>query len=193
MHSSPTTGSGWADTSVGRCGCGCGARTALAKSSDPRTGRVKGAPRRYLPGHHRRRRVRYIEFWAGHTSACWIWVLARDRQGYGRVANRHGGSTLAHRVYYERANGPIPAGSQLDHSCRMPACVNPRHLEVVTPAENVQRGRAAKLTAAQVAEIRASGETQSVLAQRYGISQPHVSRIRQRLTWRVIRAEDSGP
>ena len=42
-----------------------------------------------------------------------------------------------------------------------------------------RRGRTAKLTAEQVAEIRASTETQVVLAQRYGISQPHVSRIRQ--------------
>jgi hypothetical protein len=66
----------------------------------------------------------------------------------------------------------------------MPACVNPEHLEAVTPAENVRRGRRAKLTAEQVAEIRASADTQMVLARRYGISQPQVSRIKRGQTWR---------
>jgi hypothetical protein len=73
---------------------------------------------------------------------------------------------------------------QIDHMCRMPPCVNPEHLEAVTPAENVRRGRGAKLTAEQVAEIRTSTETPTILARRYGISQPHVSRIKQGQTWR---------
>ena len=184
MLSSLATGPRWTDVPRGRCGCGCGAETTRAKSSDVRTGRVKGEPLRYLTGHHRRRPVRYFKFWLGHTSDCWVWLGARNAKGYGLIARRRSGSSLAHRVYYEKARGAIPAGMQIDHLCRLPVCVNPDHLEPVTPGQNVQRGRKTKLTPEQVAELRASPERQSHLARRYGIGQSQVSRIKRGLSWR---------
>ena len=45
-----------------------------------------------------------------------------------------------HRVMYEEAYGPIPAGLELDHLCRNRWCVNPHHLEPVTRSENNHRG-----------------------------------------------------
>jgi hypothetical protein len=66
---------------------------------------------------------------------CWIWIGARHEQGYGHYLRGK-----AHRFAYEHFVGPIPAGLEIDHLCRIPPCVNPAHLEAVTPRENQLRG-----------------------------------------------------
>ena len=70
---------------------------------------------------------------------CWIWTGAATK-GYGqfKIAGRQ---LAAHRVSYEAHVGPIPDGMVLDHLCRKTLCVNPEHLEPVTNAENIRRGR----------------------------------------------------
>lgn len=71
--------------------------------------------------------------------ACWPWSASVDRKGYGKF-NYAGGRALgAHRYSYATAVGPIPDGMQIDHLCRNPSCVNPLHLEPVTPRENTMR------------------------------------------------------
>jgi hypothetical protein len=47
---------------------------------------------------------------------------------------------MAHRAMYAEHMGPIPDGLVLDHLCRVKSCVNPTHLEPVTPLVNFQRG-----------------------------------------------------
>jgi hypothetical protein len=166
----------------GRCACGCGQLTSIATQTRTDRGWVKGHPVRWVRGHGRRARVRYIESDTGYRSPCWLWQLSKDCNGYARVAHQ-GRKTFAHCVYYQQRYGPVPKGLELDHLCRVRCCVNPDHLEPVSHAVNCQRGRRAKLTASQVTEIRASCETQRVIGRRFGISQSHVARIKGGKTW----------
>lgn len=73
------------------------------------------------------------------NTGCWLWTACINTSGYAGLW-WDGKKREAHRVVYELAVGPVPAGLQLDHLCRVRSCVNPEHLEPVTPKENVHRG-----------------------------------------------------
>lgn len=83
----------------------------------------------------------------GGVETCWEWRSPK-RDGYGRfvVAGRY---YLAHRWAYEAMVTEIPAGLELDHLCVNPRCVNPWHLEPVTPLVNTRRSRAGQATGAR--------------------------------------------
>lgn len=73
---------------------------------------------------------------------CWIWTGARNRNDmtYGQFRDENTKRVQAHTFAYEFFVGPIKKGLQPDHLCRIPACVNPRHIEPVTNLENALRG-----------------------------------------------------
>lgn len=130
--------------------------------------------------------------------ACWIWTGAFDSDGYGTFTYR-GRTYKAHRFSLEQFLGaPIPAGLIVLHRCDNPPCVNPLHLNLGTNEDNVadrdRKGRVqhgnhhskAKVTSADVIEIRQSNEPCRALATKFGINIMTVYAIRSRKTWRRI-------
>lgn len=71
-------------------------------------------------------------------NGCWIWLKGKNQNGYG-VVSYNGQIFGAHALAYIFEKGPIPEGLEIDHLCRNPSCVNPKHLEAVTHAVNVER------------------------------------------------------
>lgn len=77
------------------------------------------------------------------ADGCWLWMAKRSAFGYGifRLGPPSRRLVYAHRWAYNHAKGTIPDGLELDHLCNCPSCVNPEHLEAVTPRENVWRSQ----------------------------------------------------
>ncbi len=85
-----------------------------------------------------------VDFGGGHD-ACWLWRACVGSGGYGQFGWR-GKVEKAHRVAHRFIVGPIAPGLQVDHvkarGCKYRHCVNPWHLEAVTPQVNAQRSTA---------------------------------------------------
>jgi hypothetical protein len=79
-------------------------------------------------------------FWAkvNKTPGCWLWTASIRGRGYGQCSIGEGKQGYAHRFSFELANGPIPAGMEIDHRCHNRLCVNPSHLRVVDRKQNME-------------------------------------------------------
>lgn len=139
--------------------------------------------------------------------ACWPYTGARlpaDVGGYG-WANVRGKLMGAHRHAWVMTHGPIPPGMEVCHRCDNGPCCNPAHLFLGTHDENMkdcaaklrhlhgERSTHAKLTAAQVQEIRRrfvkTGRRQTntqELAAEFRVNAATVCNIVYRRSWKLL-------
>lgn len=130
------------------------------------------------------------------VTGCLNWDGALQSEGYGYFSF-DGQMYLAHRAAYEAANGPIPDGLLLRHSCDNRRCCNHDHLTPGTDQDNSddcvsrrrhyfgERHHWAKLTVPQVQEIRASRSRNKDLAAEFGVDPSAVSHIKRNRNWRA--------
>jgi hypothetical protein len=79
--------------------------------------------------------------YVNRTETCWLWTAALSDAGYGLCAVGPRLYRPAHRIGWILAGKErLKPGYHLDHLCRVRSCVNPDHLEQVTPAVNNRRG-----------------------------------------------------
>lgn len=129
---------------------------------------------------------------------CKIWQGTLTVKGYPQ--RKEAGKTIrVHREACAKKHGPPPSPEHhAAHRCGARACVEGTHLYWATPLQNNhdrrihgtapvgERSGTAKLTAAKVRKIRASRDTQEVLAERYGVAQGTISAAIVRKTWAHI-------
>lgn len=155
------------------------------------------------------------------TDTCWLWVGAKSKAGYGKIARTENGKRKhypAHKFAYLLLKGPISDGLFVCHNCPgrdNPACVNPEHLWLGTHSDNIKdaykkgtaksnlkprlgsQNNAAKLTEEKVIHIRnlySSGKySQYNLADIFGVTQTTICAIVKGKIWPTVTNPYSLP
>lgn len=136
------------------------------------------------------------------TDDCWLWMGAKKPSGYGNMY-LFGKYIGAHVGSYRLFIGDIETGMHVCHKCDNPSCVNPSHLFLGTPKENLDdmksKGRArgavaggeshpmAKLNSISVEAIRCNrknGVSLKTLSQLFGVSVATISLVCNNKLWK---------
>jgi hypothetical protein len=84
---------------------------------------------RFVRGHQNRGR-RFAQY------GCWEWRRKITSRGYGILEVEPGRAMHAHRWVWLRERGELDPGCHLHHTCGNRLCVNPAHLEALSPEDH---------------------------------------------------------
>ena len=190
-----------------RCRCECGVERSIRESA-LKAGRSRSCGRHIRKDEPTPADLR--RFWSyvdkpPIDDACWEWNALLNSSGYGKISWL-GQHSAGHRVSWMIHYGEIPADMFVCHTCDNRKCVNPSHLFLGTPADNLrdmvekdrslhgERHPRAKLTDDAVRDICENYVRNSPdrglkhFAQKYGVSVATVSHVLQGRVWaRVTR------
>jgi hypothetical protein len=129
-------------------------------------------------------------------NGCWLWTAQTNSYGYALIW--HSGKCIrAHRASYEIFKEALVDSQVVCHKCDTPACVNPDHLFVGTRLDNNQdavkkmrhafgqKNGKTRLTRNHIHEILTDHRPQHEIAKSYGVSQSHISRIKNNKVWTI--------
>lgn len=137
---------------------------------------------------------------------CLIWHGSECQSGHPRFSETRGGKVITiqvRRFVYENKTGkPIPNGMKVLMTCETASCICADHMKLVTMGElmrlstsaetRIRRALAARRTSTlprkldwdKVREIRASSESHTSLARKFGVRLEAIWKVRHNKTWR---------
>lgn len=136
-----------------------------------------------------------------------VWCIShKTKDGRYPRAHRNGKDYRLHRYIFEKYCEEIPKGMVVRHNCDNSFCINPDHLELGWPYDNVrdkvERGRqprgseipSSKLNEDQVYEIRFNSVGKSVkeLAEEFGVSTTTIRSIKKGKSWEHVKEKEKN-
>lgn len=135
-------------------------------------------------------------------TACWLWTGCTNKAGYGSIGlgGKGAGNRNVNRVSWELHFGEIPKGFFVCQKCDNPSCVNPEHLFLGTPKDNmvdmISKGRKrsalgsdssnSKLIEDQVLQIFSDERPYKEIAKEFSITREQVSSIKHKKDWKHL-------
>lgn len=140
------------------------------------------------------------------TEDCWLWAAGCDKDGYGRFVAEYEGVKYqkAHRYSWALHNRQqVPKDMLVCHKCDNPRCVNPDHLFLGTPGDNMRdkiaknrhnipRGELAPkaiLTEEQATAILVDPRPYAQMAADYGVAASTIGSVKSRHSWAHLEVE----